>query len=120
MSSIAASGAVGAVVLVDGADLYVASTGDCSVVLGSISENDTWIAKKLTTEHSTDNPKELKRIQSEHPKEKMRYDFCSVGMFSNSNCTILELLVVWRCQFGIETCYFKKQVLPEEERYYKL
>ena len=73
MSSIAASGAVAAVVLVDGADLYVASTGDCSVVLGSISENDTWIAKKLTTEHSSDNPKELKRIQSEHPKEKMRY-----------------------------------------------
>ena len=68
-----ACGAVAAVALVDGADLYVASTGDCSVVLGSISENDTWIAKKLTTEHSTDNPNELKRIQDEHPKEKMRY-----------------------------------------------
>ena len=73
MCSIAMSGAVAAVALVDGADLYVASTGDCSVVLGSISENDTWIAKKLTTEHSTDNPKELKRIQDEHPSEKMRY-----------------------------------------------
>lgn len=73
MTSIAASGAVAAVALVDGADLYVASTGDCSVVLGSISENDTWIAKKLTTEHSTENPKEMKRIQDEHPTEKMRY-----------------------------------------------
>lgn len=72
MTSIAASGAVAAVALVDGADLYVASTGDCSVVLGSISENDTWIAKKLTTEHSTENPKEMKRIQDEHPTEKMR------------------------------------------------
>ena len=47
MCSIAASGAVAAVALVDGADFYVASTGDCSVVLGSLSENDTWIAKKL-------------------------------------------------------------------------
>ena len=73
MTSIAASGAVAAVALVDGADLYVASTGDCSVVLGSISENDTWIAKKLTTEHSTENAKEMKRIQDEHPAEKMRY-----------------------------------------------
>ena len=83
MCSIAASGAVAAVALVDGADFYVASTGDCSVVLGSLSENDTWIAKKLTTEHSSDNPKEIKRIQDEHPKEKMRY---AVHMCTERGC----------------------------------
>jgi pyruvate dehydrogenase phosphatase len=71
-ASVAASGAVAAVAVVDGADLYVASCGDCNMVLGSISENDTWVAKKLTITHSTDNQNELKRIESEHPKEKIK------------------------------------------------
>ncbi len=71
-ASVAASGAVAAVAVIDGADLYVASAGDCTVVLGSVSENDTWIAKRLTVAHSSDNQSELKRIQAEHPKEKIR------------------------------------------------
>ena len=41
--------------------------GDCTAVIGSLSENDTWLAKKLTNEHNSDNNKEVKRILSEHP-----------------------------------------------------
>ena len=36
-------------------------------MIGSLSENDTWLAKKLTNEHNSDNMKEVKRILSEHP-----------------------------------------------------
>ena len=33
--------------------------GDCTAVIGSLSESDTWIAKKLTVEHNSDNQKEV-------------------------------------------------------------
>lgn len=42
---------------------------------GSLSENDTWIAKKLTTDHNTDNQAEVKRILDEHPGEQKRNIF---------------------------------------------
>ena len=47
--------------------VYVCTKGDCTAVIGSLSENDTWLAKKLTNEHNSDNNKEVKRILSEHP-----------------------------------------------------
>lgn len=65
--TVAMSGCVAAVAHIDGPDLHVASTGDCTAVVGSLSENDTWLAKKLTNEHNSDNMKEVKRILSEHP-----------------------------------------------------
>lgn len=40
--------------------------------LGSLSENETWIAKKLTTDHNTDNQAEIKRILDAHPGEHKR------------------------------------------------
>ena len=40
--AVAMSGSVAAVAHIEGADLHVASTGDCNVVLGTLSENDTW------------------------------------------------------------------------------
>ena len=43
--------------------------------LGSLSENDTWVAKKLTTDHNTDNQAEIKRILEEHPGEQKRNIF---------------------------------------------
>ncbi len=43
--------------------------------LGSLSENDTWIAKKLTTDHNTDNQAEIKRILDDHPGEQKRNIF---------------------------------------------
>lgn len=55
--------------------LHIASTGDCVAVLGSLSENDTWIAKKLTVDHNTDNPAEIKRILEAHPGEQRRHIF---------------------------------------------
>jgi len=39
-------------------------------VVGSLSDTDTWLAKKLTTEHNSDNQKEVKRILSEHPENE--------------------------------------------------
>ena len=33
--------------------------GDCTAVIGSLSETGTWIAKKLTTEHNSDNVQEV-------------------------------------------------------------
>ena len=70
--TVALSGCVAVVVHIDGNMLHVASTGDCSAVVGSLSENDTWVAKKLTTEHNSDNQDEINRILSEHPGEKAR------------------------------------------------
>ena len=43
--------------------------------LGSLSENDTWVAKKLTTDHNTDNQAEIKRILEDHPGEQKRNIF---------------------------------------------
>ena len=70
--TVALSGCVAVVVHIDGNMLHVASTGDCSAVVGSLSENETWVAKKLTTEHNSDNQEEVQRILSEHPGEKAR------------------------------------------------
>lgn len=61
------SGCVACVAHIDGADLHVASTGDCQAVLGSLSDSDSWIAKKLSIEHNSDNPSEVDRILREHP-----------------------------------------------------
>jgi len=66
--TVAMSGAVAAVAHVDGPHLHVASTGDCTAVIGSLSETDTWLANKLTTEHNSDNQREVRRILSQHPE----------------------------------------------------
>jgi len=66
--TVAMSGCVAAVAHIEGPHLSVASTGDCTAVVGSLSDTDTWIAKKLTLEHNSDNQKEVKRILGEHPE----------------------------------------------------
>merc|ERR1719187_2672321 len=66
--TVAMSGCVAVVAHIVGPHLSVASTGDCTAVVGSLSDTDTWLAKKLTTEHNSDNNKEVKRILSEHPE----------------------------------------------------
>ncbi|TRY74622.1 hypothetical protein TCAL_06352 [Tigriopus californicus] len=70
--SVALSGAVATLAHIQDADLHVASCGDVTAVLGSLSENETWVAKKLTVEHNADNPDEVARIASEHPGEPIR------------------------------------------------
>ncbi|KAJ2954330.1 hypothetical protein O0L34_g2588 [Tuta absoluta] len=70
--SVALSGAVACVSHIDGPDLYVANVGDCNAVLGIMTEENTWIAKKITKEHNTENIDELKRIWSEHPENERR------------------------------------------------
>ncbi|XP_046390415.1 pyruvate dehydrogenase [acetyl-transferring]-phosphatase 1, mitochondrial [Ischnura elegans] len=64
---VAMSGAVACVAHVDGPHLHIANVGDCQAVLGVLSELNTWTAKKLTTEHNSDNRPEVERILSEHP-----------------------------------------------------
>jgi len=66
--TVAMSGCVAVVAHIVGPHLSVASTGDCTAVVGSLSDTDTWLAKKLTMEHNSDNNKEVKRILSEHPE----------------------------------------------------
>jgi len=66
--TVAMSGCVAATAYIEGPHLSVASTGDCTAVVGSLSDTDTWIAKKLTYEHNSDNQKEVKRILDEHPE----------------------------------------------------
>ena len=34
-------------------------SGDCTAVIGSLSDTDTWVAKKLTYEHNSDNQNEV-------------------------------------------------------------
>jgi len=68
--SVAMSGAVACVAHIDGPHLHVASVGDCQSVLGVLSDVNTWTAKKLTTEHNTDNQEEVERILREHPNNE--------------------------------------------------
>jgi pyruvate dehydrogenase phosphatase len=65
--SVALSGSVGIVAHLDKNHLHVASTGDCQGVLGSISEDGHWTAKKMNVEHNAENIAEVKRILNEHP-----------------------------------------------------
>lgn len=65
--SVAMSGAVACVVYVDGIDVHVANTGDCAAVLGSVNETGEWKAKRLSSEHNSDNLAEVKRITGAHP-----------------------------------------------------
>lgn len=51
--------------------MYVASTGDCTAVLGSqCPQSGKWFSKKLSIEHNIDNHSEVKRILAEHPCEE--------------------------------------------------
>ncbi|XP_050091170.1 pyruvate dehydrogenase [acetyl-transferring]-phosphatase 1, mitochondrial [Anopheles aquasalis] len=65
--SVAMSGAVALVAHIDGPHLHVASVGDCSAVLGTVTDTGQWVAKKLTNEHNSDNVGEVRRLLSEHP-----------------------------------------------------
>lgn len=67
MISVALSGAVTCVAHIDGPHVHVASVGDCQAVLGILTDENIWIAKKLNNEHNSDNANELNRIRSEHP-----------------------------------------------------
>jgi pyruvate dehydrogenase phosphatase len=65
--SVAMSGSVAVVAHIDGPHLHVASVGDCSAVLGTVTDTGQWVAKKLNTEHNADNVLEVRRLLSEHP-----------------------------------------------------
>jgi pyruvate dehydrogenase phosphatase len=68
--SVALSGSVAVVAHVDKNHLHVAACGDCQAVLGSVSEDGQWIAKKMNTEHNAENIAEVKRILNEHPNSE--------------------------------------------------
>ncbi|KAJ0183820.1 hypothetical protein K1T71_000243 [Dendrolimus kikuchii] len=68
--SVALSGAVACIAHINGPDLHIANVGDCNAVLGTITEDHEWIAKKITKEHNSENIDELKRIWKEHPDER--------------------------------------------------
>lgn len=68
--SVALSGSVAVVAHVDKNHLHVAACGDCQAVLGSVSEDGQWIAKKMNTEHNAENIAEVKRILNKHPNSE--------------------------------------------------
>ncbi|KAM7350546.1 pyruvate dehydrogenase [acetyl-transferring]-phosphatase 1-like protein, mitochondrial [Cochliomyia hominivorax] len=69
--AVAMSGAVACVAHIEDLDIHLANIGDCSAVLGSVCPTSgKWLAKKLNTEHNTDNHEEVQRILLEHPKEE--------------------------------------------------
>lgn len=70
--SVALSGAVACVTHIDGPHLYVANVGDCNAVLGTMTDENEWIAKKITKEHNAENFDELKRIWNEHPDSERK------------------------------------------------
>lgn len=55
---------------IDGPHLHVANTGDCQAVIGVLTDDNNWIAKKVSVEHNTDNVREVERILNEHPKNE--------------------------------------------------
>lgn len=65
--SVAMSGAVACVAHIDGVNLHIASTGDCSAVLGSLNERGDWETKRLSHEHNAENVGEVRRITDSHP-----------------------------------------------------
>lgn len=65
--SVAMSGSVACVAYIDNVNLYVANAGDCCAILGSINDSGDWETKRLTTEHSSENVNEVRRITSGHP-----------------------------------------------------
>jgi pyruvate dehydrogenase phosphatase len=65
--SVAMSGAVAIVAHIDGPHLHIANVGDCSAVMGTLTDTGQWHSKKLTNEHNCENVNELQRILSEHP-----------------------------------------------------
>ncbi|KAL1456831.1 hypothetical protein WDU94_001527 [Cyamophila willieti] len=64
------SGAVCCVAHIDGPHLHVANTGDAQAVIGVLTDDNHWIAKKVSVEHNTDNVREVERILNEHPKNE--------------------------------------------------
>lgn len=70
--SVAISGAVACVSYINGPHLHVANVGDCNAVLGVMTEDKEWIAKKITKEHNSENFDELKRIWNEHPESERK------------------------------------------------
>ncbi|XP_039764081.1 pyruvate dehydrogenase [acetyl-transferring]-phosphatase 1, mitochondrial isoform X1 [Pararge aegeria] len=70
--SVALSGAVACVSYIDGPHLYIANVGDCNAVVGTMTEDNEWVARKITKEHNTENFDELKRIWNEHPDEERK------------------------------------------------
>ncbi|KAF5272767.1 hypothetical protein FQA39_LY07794 [Lamprigera yunnana] len=65
--SVAMSGAVSCVAHIDGPHLHIANVGDCNAVLGVLTDSNSWVANKLTTEHNSYNYAEVRRIVNEHP-----------------------------------------------------
>ncbi|KAI5120692.1 hypothetical protein M0805_006980 [Coniferiporia weirii] len=72
----ALSGSCAILALLDTAhrDLYVACTGDCRAVAGVWEEapdgSGVWRVEVLSEDQTGRNPNELKRLQSEHPKDE--------------------------------------------------
>lgn len=67
---VAMSGAVACIAFLENRNLYVANTGDSGAVLGSLNSDGKWIARRLSSEHNTDNITEINRILGEHPKQE--------------------------------------------------
>ncbi|WWC57705.1 uncharacterized protein I303_100239 [Kwoniella dejecticola CBS 10117] len=65
----AASGACAITTFVDAEneDLYVALAGDCRAVAGWQSPDGSWRCDSLTEDQMGENPKEVERMQKEHP-----------------------------------------------------
>ncbi|XP_074602087.1 pyruvate dehydrogenase [acetyl-transferring]-phosphatase 1-like protein, mitochondrial [Brevipalpus obovatus] len=71
--SLAVSGCCVALIIVQGDNCFIASTGDCRAVLGFREASDSRIpvtkSIDLNSEHNSDNPAEIKRLLAAHPKE---------------------------------------------------
>ena len=107
----AMSGACAVVAHIDSNELTVASTGDCSAVIGALSQNDRWVPIKLNQEHHEENKNEVQRIISEHPGEnpkhviKVRIKIALSNLFHNS-LSLFESPVQLR-KVGMEDNVFK-------------
>ncbi|XP_028667825.2 pyruvate dehydrogenase [acetyl-transferring]-phosphatase 1, mitochondrial [Erpetoichthys calabaricus] len=67
---VAISGSTACIAHVDGVDLHVANLGDSRAVLGVQNNDGTWSALTITNDHNAQNPDELRRVRSEHPKSE--------------------------------------------------
>ncbi len=66
----AIEGACAIAALVQDKDVFVASTGDCRVVIGQKLLDDTWKAVPLSHDQNAHNEAEVERLKSSHPGEE--------------------------------------------------
>ena len=68
LMNVAMSGSCACVAVLSGRNLYVANAGDARALIGQEEDDGSYSPYFMSAEHNAENPSEMKRLFSEHPK----------------------------------------------------